>query len=145
MEVRLKFGLDQLLYGMKQNNVEQIYGKADFQFFDEDENVVLVYNKLKAKLTFYADEDFKLGYITTSNSELTFFGTTVLRKSKSEVLELFKTNKIEKWETEIVEGEEMLFNEDNWVFLYFDYNELIKIEIGAVFNNQDEFDWKFKA
>lgn len=145
MEVRLKFGLDQLLYGMKQNNVEQIYGKADFQFFDEDENVVLVYNKLKAKLTFYVDEDFKLGYITTSNSELTFFGTNVLGKSKSEVLELFKTNKIEKWETEIVEGEEMLFNEDNWVFLYFDYNELIKIEIGAVFNNQDEFDWKFKA
>lgn len=145
MEVRLKFGLDQLLYGMKQTNVEQIYGKADFQFFDEDENVVLVYNKLKAKLTFYADEDFKLGYITTSNNELTFFGSSVLGKSKSEVLELFKVNKIEKWETEIVEGEEMLFNEDNWVFLYFDYNELIKIEIGAVFNNQDEFDWKFKA
>lgn len=145
MEVRLKFGLDQLLYGMKQTNVEQIYGKADFQFFDEDENVVLVYNKLKAKLTFYADEDFKLGYITTSNNELTFFGSSVLGKSKSEVLELFKANKIEKWETEIVEGEEMLFNEDNWVFLYFDYNELIKIEIGAVFNNQDEFDWKFKS
>ncbi|BCY28583.1 hypothetical protein [Flavobacterium okayamense] len=143
MEAKLKFGLDQLLYGMKQNNVEQIYGKADFQFFDEDENVVLVYNKLKAKLTFYADEDFKLGYITTSNTELTFFGTTVLGKSKNEVLELFKANKIEKWEIEIVEGEEMLFNEDNWVFLYFDYNQLIKIEIGAVFNNQDEFDWKF--
>ena len=145
MEAKLKFGLDQLLYGMKQNNVEQIYGKADFQFFDEDENVILVYNKLKTKLTFYADEDFKLGYITTSNKELTFFGTTFLGKSKSEVLELFKANKIEKWETEIVEGEEMLFNEDNWIFLYFDYNELIKIEIGAVFNNQDEFDWKFKA
>ena len=143
MEAKLKFGLDQLPYGMKQNNVEQIYGKADFQFFDEDENVVLVYNKLKAKLTFYADEDFKLGYITTSNTELTFFGTTVLGKSKNEVLELFKANKIEKWEIEIVEGEEMLFNEDNWVFLYFDYNQLIKIEIGAVFNNQDEFDWKF--
>ena len=145
MEAKLKFGLDQLLYGMKQNNVEQIYGKADFQFFDEDENVVLVYYKLKVKLTFYADEDFKLGYITTSNAELTFFGTTVLGKSKSEVLELFKANKIEKWETEIVEGEEMLFNEDHWIFLYFDYNELIKIEIGAVFNNQDEFDWKFKG
>ena len=75
---------------------------------------------------------------------LLFFGTTVLGKSKNEVLELFKANKIEKWEIEIVEGEEMLFNEDNWVFLYFDYNQLIKIEIGAVFNNQDEFDWKFK-
>jgi hypothetical protein len=145
MEAKLKFGLDKLLFGMKQDNVEALYGKADFKYFDEDENIILAYNSLQSRLTFYADEDFRLGYITSVSKDLSFFGAKIIGKSKDEVISVFKSNKIEKWETEILDGVEMLFNEDNWVFLHFDYNQLIKVEIGAVFNSQDEFDWKFKA
>ena len=58
---------------MKQKNVEAIYGKPDKQFKDEDKNIILVYNKFKWRLTFYEDEDFRLGYIISSNPELTLF------------------------------------------------------------------------
>lgn len=130
---------------MKQEHVESVYGKPNFKYFDEDENIILGFNSLQSRLTFYADEDFRLGYITSISKDLSFFETNIVGKSKEEVLNLFKNNKVEKWETEILDGVEMLFNEDNWVFLHFDYNELVKVEIGAVFNNQDEFDWKFKS
>jgi hypothetical protein len=29
--------------------------------------------------------------------------------------------------------------------LYVDYNEVVKVEIGAIINNKDEFDWKFNV
>ena len=41
----------------------------DKQFLDEDDNVILLYNQHKWRLTFYADEELKLGYIITSNPE----------------------------------------------------------------------------
>ena len=145
MEAKLKFGIDKLLFGMKQDNVESIYGKPDFKYFDEEKNIILGYNSLQSRLTFYADEDFRLGYLTSVSENLSFFGTKIIGKTKDEVFSVFKSNKIEKWEKEIEDGVEMLFNEDHWIFLHFDYNQLIKVEIGAVFNNQDEFDWKFNA
>jgi len=144
MDIKLKYGLEQLLFGMKQSNVEALYGKADFQYKDEEQNVILGYNNLKSRLTFYEEEDFRLGYITVSHPEVTLFGEKILGKSQEEVSKVLKANKIIQWETEIEDGVTMFFNEENWVFLHFDYNELFKIEIGAVFTNQDEFDWKFK-
>ena len=35
MDIKLKYGLEQLLFGMKQSNVEALYGKADFQYKDD--------------------------------------------------------------------------------------------------------------
>ncbi|AWM14457.1 hypothetical protein NHF50_11605 [Flavobacterium sp. NRK F10] len=145
MEIKLKFGFDELLFGMKQNHVETLYGKADFQYKDEEQNVILGYNDLKSRLTFYEEEGFRLGYITISNPEAVLFGEKVMGKSREEVLQVLKANKITQWETEVNDGVTMLFNEENWVFLHFDYGVLVTIEIGAVFTQKDEFDWKFKA
>jgi len=36
-----------------------------------------------------------------------------------------------------------LFNEDYWTILQTEFDEVIKVEIGAIIKNQDEFDWKF--
>jgi len=46
MKINLKNGIDKLLFGMKQKDVEAIYGKPDRNYKDEDENQILVYNKL---------------------------------------------------------------------------------------------------
>ena len=70
MEAKLKFGIDKLLFGMKQDNVESIYGKPDFKYFDEDENIILGYNSLQSRLTFYADEDFKSAKSKVLNANL---------------------------------------------------------------------------
>ncbi|MBK8600483.1 MAG: hypothetical protein IPN80_07910 [Flavobacterium sp.] len=70
MQVKLKFGIDQLLFGMKQADVKKLYGEPE-HFKDEDKNVILVYNQLQLRLTFYDDEDLRLGYIISSNPSLT--------------------------------------------------------------------------
>ena len=145
MEIKLKFGIDKLLFGMKQKDVEALYGKPSAQYEDEEDNVVYVYNAHKMRLTFYDEEEMRLGYITSTNPNLELFGTTIIGKPWREVKTLLQNNKLSKFETEVVDGTENFFFEENWLFVNVDYNEVFKIEIGAIFTDDDEFDWKFKA
>lgn len=143
MKVKLKYGIGQLLFGMKQKDVEAIYGKPNKQYNDEEDNIVYVYNDHKMRLTFYDEEELRLGYITSTNNELELFDSKIIGKPWSEIQNLLNQNKLSDFETEVVDGTENYFFEDNWLFVNVDYDLVFKIELGAVFNNQDEFDWKF--
>jgi hypothetical protein len=142
MIINPKNGVDQLLFGMKQNHVEAIYGQPSKQFKDDDGNVIYLYNNQKLRLTFYEDEAFRLGYIITSNEEATLLGITVMGKNVTQIKsELpFKT-----WEEEDFDSSENHFNESNWLILQAEFDTIIRVEIGAIIKDNDEFDWKFKA
>ena len=143
MKVKLKYGIGQLLFGMKQKDVEAIYGNPNKQYNDEEDNIVYVYNDHKMRLTFYDEEELRLGYITSTNNELELFNSKMIGKPWSEIQNLLSQNKLSDFEIEVVDGTENYFFEDNWLFVNVDYDLVFKIELGAVFNNQDEFDWKF--
>ena len=140
MKLNPKNGIDKLLFGMKQKDVEAIYGKPGKQFNDDDGNIIYLYNAEKMRLTFYEDEAFRLGYLISSNPELTLLEKKVIGKSvetvKSELP--FKT-----WEQEDFDSTENHFNESNWLTLQSEYAIIIRVEIGANINDKDEFDWKF--
>ncbi len=143
MEIKLKYGIDNLLFGMKEQDVTKIIGKPDTQYKDEEENVVFMYNDRKLRLIFYKEEAFKLGYMTTTNVAVKLLNTTVIGKNWSEIFPVLEKNKIKSFETDTVEGMMSYFNEENWLFVHVDYNEIVKIELGAVFSDKDEFDWRF--
>ena len=52
MEIKLKYGIDNLLFGMKEQDVVGILGKPDTKYKDEEENVVFMYNSKKTSLIF---------------------------------------------------------------------------------------------
>ena len=141
MKINLKNGIDKLLFGMKQKDVELLYGKPDKQYKDEDNNVICLYNILKCSLTFYEDEEFRLGYIICSHPEATILDKKIIERNVEEVKAelLFKS-----WTKEDFDTTENHFNESNWLILQSEYNDIIRVEIGAIINDNDEFDWKFK-
>ena len=145
MKVHTKKGIDKLLFGMKQKDVELLYGKPSNHYKDDDKNIIYLYNLEKLRLTFYEDEDFRLGYIICSNSKLELFESTIIGKD----INTIKNNLIEKgiksWEVEDFDSTQNHFNESNWIILQSEFDEVIKLEIGAIINDKDEFDWKFKA
>jgi hypothetical protein len=49
-----------------------------------------------------------------------------------------------KWEREEFDTLENFFNEPNWIILQAEFDEVVKVEIGAIINDKDEFEWKFK-
>src|SRR3954469_9654952 len=100
MKVNPKYGIDKLLFGMKQKDVEALYGKPDKQFKDDDKNIIAVYNELKCRLTFYEDEDFRFGYIISSNPELELFGNKVIGRTVDEVKSELHQHGFKDWEQE---------------------------------------------
>ena len=125
---------------MKQNDVEVLYGRPNKQFNDEDGNIICLYNELKCSLTFYEDEDFRLGYIICSHPDATILDKRVIGKNidaiKAELL--FKS-----WRKDDIDIAENHFNESNWLILQSEYNDITRVELGAIIKDNDEFDWKF--
>mgnify|MGYP003600112156 FL=1 len=136
-----KNGIDKLLFGMQQKDVEAIYGKPDKEFKDDDENIIYLYNKEKLRLTFYEDENFKLGYIISSNPELLLLDKKVIDRN---CIELKTELPFKSWEVEDFDSTENHFNESNWLTLQSEFGQVIRVEIGAIINDNDELEWKFK-
>lgn len=142
MKIDPKRGVANLLFGMKQADVIAVMGTPDKQLTDDDSNVIFLYYSHKMRLTFYEDEAFRLGYIITSSLEATLLGVPVIGKN---VVELKNELPFKSWEMEDFDSTVNHFNESNWLIVQSEYDEVIRIEIGAIINDKDEFDWKFKA
>ena len=85
MKINPKNGIDKLIFGMKQNDVIALYGKPNRNYKDEDDNVIFSYNAQKMRLTFYKDEDFKMGYIVASSADMELFGNKIIGRKISAV------------------------------------------------------------
>ncbi len=143
MKINLKFGIDQLLFGMKQKDIEKIYGKANKNYKDEDDNLVLLYNNPKLRLTLYKDEDFRLGYIVASHPEVSISGIVLIGKDIAVLKNELTAIGIKNFTQDVIDTYDTYFNEQNWLILQSEFDEVVKIEIGAIINNEDEFEWKF--
>ncbi len=145
MKINLKAGVGELLFGMKEKDVKAVYGEPDRVYKDEDKNIIYLYNALKLRLTFYQDEDLRLGYIITSNPDLELAGSKIIGQKWADVQKLANDNKIKSFEKENFDAADNYFNEANWVIFQVEFDEVIKVELGAIIKPDDEFDWKFKA
>lgn len=143
MKINPKNGIDKLLFGMKQQDVIAIYGKPNRNYKDEDDNVIFAYNSLKMRLTFYQEEELKLGYIVASGADLKLFGNTIIGKKISNVKKEVAQKGVTKFTQEEFDTFENYFNEENWIIFQTEFDEVVKFEIGAIINAKDEFDWKF--
>jgi hypothetical protein len=143
MKINLKIGIDKLIFGMKQKDVTAIYGKPDRNYKDDEDNVIFAYNALKIRLTFYKEEDFKLGYMVASSPELELFGNEIINRNITEVKKELTKKGLAKFTQEEFDTFENYFNEENWIIFQTEFDEVVKFEIGAIINDKDEFDWKF--
>lgn len=143
MEIHLKKGIDKAVFGMKQHDVIALYGQPDRQYKDEEHNIIYLYNKLKLRLTFYNDEGLRLGYLITSNPDTRINGKKVIQRLWKDVLTDININAV-TFEKETFDSTNNYFNEANWIIFQTEFDEIVKVELGALINDRDEFEWKFK-
>ena len=144
MKINLKEGAGGLIFGMKQNDVKALYGNPDKEFRDEDGNAIWLYNARKLRLTFYADENLRFGYVITTNPEATLLGNPMIGGDVLAIKQFLFENGLSKWEQEDYDMAENHFNEANWLILQSEFGKVVKLELGAIINDKDEFEWKFK-
>jgi hypothetical protein len=145
MKINLKSGIAELLFGMKEKDVAALYGAPSRTYKDEDGNIIYLYNDKKLRLTFYADEDFRLGYLISSNPDLALKGNKILGQSWATLEPVLHQSGLKAFESEHFDSVENQFNEDNWIIFQVEFGEVIRVELGAIINAKDEFDWKFRS
>ncbi len=143
MDLKLEIGIDDIKFGMKKSEVEQILGQADrVRIEKDDENkMMLDYNALNLRLSFYPNEDDKLGYIECSNKDLSFNGQKIIDNDVSFVKKEVLGNIITEWETEEYRSFTVHFNEKYWITLQVDFEKVTEIKLGVPFKNDEEYKW----
>jgi hypothetical protein len=144
MKINLKNGIDKLLFGMLQKDVVAIYGKPTKSYKDEEENVIFLYNEQKFRLTFYVEEGLKLGYIVSSNENMTLADQKIIGKSTDDFKKDLALKGVAKWDEESFDTYENYFNEEYWMIVQTEFGFAVKVELGAIIV-KDEFEWKFKS
>jgi len=143
MELKPKIGIDNLKFGMSQTDIISILGEPDKKQIDEDDTHGLIcdYYMLKLRLTFYLNENGRLGYIRTANEGLIYDGQKILYSqieiAKSEIF----GNIISEWLIDQYQFFSTHFNEEYWLTLNEDYGEVNGVELGVPFKNAEEYDW----
>lgn len=145
MEIKLKEGIGELKFGMKQKDVEAVLGAPDRQYKDDDKNIIYLYNSAKLRMTFYADEDFRFGYLIVSHTNTELFSRRIIGAEWAETEKALKEKGVKELEKETFDSLENYFNEANWIIIQTEFDEVVRVELGAIINAKDEFDWKFKA
>lgn len=140
MELKLKYGIDNIVFGMTEFDIVKILGNPDKISKDDNEDVFYQYNESKIRVTFLSDEQGKLGNISCANSKLLFKGKKIIGSSVAEVKSLF--NEIEDWEIDRYETFDSYYNEEVNLTLNVEYDEITYIDIFVPFNDSDEYDWK---
>lgn len=141
MEIKAGWGVAGVLFGMTQVQVEQVLGKPTTTFTDDDDNSVWVYTGQNLRLSFYADEDFKLALIATNHPNATINGVKVFDTPMTELLKAISPQG--KWEIDTFDSVVTYSQEDTWVTVIEDMGRINRIEFGAWFSEKsDDFLWR---
>ncbi|MFK7904952.1 MAG: hypothetical protein AB8B69_07505 [Chitinophagales bacterium] len=143
MELKLKIGVGELVFGMKENQCKEILGEPNREWFDEQDisEKLVEFNAHKICLTFYGQEENRMGYLRTSNPNLRFNGMSIIdQKIEVVINEVFK-DIISDWEVENYNSWFAYFNEENWLNLSVEFGAVVKIELGVSLANNEDYDW----
>jgi len=142
MELKPKIGIDNLTFGLNKLEVIKILGEPNrvFEMEDDDNELTLEWNEKKLRLTFYKNENEKFGYLRTSNTKLTYNGQSIINSNsqfaKEEIFYEFQD-----WEKEEYDFLTVYFNENCWLSLNCEYGNVIDIEMGVTFKDDENYDW----
>lgn len=143
MKLKLEIGIGRLKFGLSESEVEELLGIPDKNIKDpdSDDSIIWIYNDEKIRLTFYKDEERRLGYMETSNPNLALDQFVIIDTNIDLVKQEFSINNITEWEIEDYHSFTSYFNEDFWLTLHVEYGRVTSIQLGVPFINEEEYKW----
>ena len=142
MEIKIGIGLDNLVFGMSQEDVKSIMGEPDKISETERENEIVYYfNDLLISATFDKNEDCRMYSIEVFNPKVFMFNQQIVNKDKNEILDLLKSNGYYEVKEEECDFVETIFCEETWSTFTFEFSKLRSIEISPLYANDDEIIW----
>ena len=141
MEIKIGIGLDEMIFGMKMDDVKNVLGEPDkISDTEKEEGVVFYFNKIMLKIKFDKEYDSKLYSFEIFNPETIMFGQKIINKTKQKMEILLKELRY-SFEYEDYTHFETLFCEEIWSTFMFEFGKLRSIEFSPLFDQNDEIIW----
>lgn len=145
MKIIIGVGLDNIIFGLSQDEVKDILGKPDkVSETEKTDNIVYSYNYNLTKYKFDKDEDYRLETIETYNPEVILFGEKIVGMSKEQIKDLLIQNNYYNTEYEEYDFFETLFCENIWTTFQFNFDRLQSLEFSPLFKDENERIWPCK-
>lgn len=142
MEIKIGVGLDNIVFGMSQEDVKNLLGTPDKVSYTEwSYGVVLTFNKIMTKFKFDEKEDLKLVSIETFYSDVIMLDQRVIGKEKSELETLLQSFGFSKLEYEEYDFFETIHCDNVDATFEFEFNRLRGIEFSPLFNSDEQIIW----
>ncbi len=139
MEIILGKSVGDLVFGMLPTEVENLYGKPDYSYTDDDDDLIYIYNQQQLRLAFYESEDSKLCYVITSNPNAAVHETNFIGMNLQEATDLLQQQTNVKPFSERLDLTELLVFEGVSFNLVGEFGVVSKLEIGVAVSDKDEF------
>jgi hypothetical protein len=140
MTIKPGIGINDIKFGMSENQILSLIGKPSKIIIDEDDedkNQVYQYNELKLRLTFYNEFNGKLGYIRVANPKIEINGNPIIGIQIEDVFKSYELSK-ENWNEENYFTFNSYFNENKWTTLNVEYDVVTDMEFGYLFDNRGD-------
>lgn len=146
MEIKIGVGLDNLVFGMSQEEVKNILGIPDKVTDTEKENgIVYYFNNKLIKTKFDKDENLRLYSIEVYNPEAVLFNQKILNKTKNEIINLIQDAGYNKIEYEDYDTFDTIFCEEIWSTFTFEFDRLRNIEFSPLFKDGNKIIWPIRV
>ena len=142
MEIIIGIGLDNIIFGMSQEEIKSILGEPDKINSEEiDYGIVYYFNKEMLVVKFDKDENFKLYSIESFNPEIKMFNKRIMKKSKDSIKTLLRKKGYTKVGYQEYDSFDTLYFEEIRTTLMFEFDRLRSIEFSPLLKNDDEIIW----
>ena len=147
MEIKLGVGIGPLKFGFSEEEVCASFGLPDRVIDlpddpDEENRIHWLYNDQRICLTFYRSEERRLGYVESSNQELTINGFSVIGTKVNQVMDMIEEISSDDWDVQSIPPITVLyFNEQYWVQLGSNYERVTEVSFGVPFLDDENYNW----
>ena len=132
--INLLQGIDNLAFGMEKSSIVAALGNEYDEEIDESGDIHLEYSKIGLEFTFWSDEGFRLGIISSNRDTLTLCEKCLIGKRKEEI-RLFVKEELNSVISE-ADGcdhedgliQEWIYVDSLWVSFWFQNDSLYQVD-----------------
>lgn len=145
MEIFIGKGIDNIIFGISQEDALNILGKPDkISETEREKAIVYTYNQEILKLKFDEEDGYTLTSIEVHNPESILFSHKIINQSKAKIIELLKCNQINEFEFEEYDYFESLYCEKISATFQFEFDRLKSIDITPLYDSSCNYIWPRK-
>lgn len=141
MDISIGKGINEFIFGLTESDIIGKQGLPNKKYIDESGDLYIKYNSLETTLKFEKDNDYKLGWVETSNIKTKLLEFSPWKIQKEELIPKLTEILSEPPEVEDYGSFESVTFNNAWLEFQFEYGQLKKINFSVLYDEHNNPKW----